>query len=102
MWANGIALGTAHRFLLEIFFTRTDFRFFFFFPAHGSSTAVPAGKAREGGAEYLKKVVNMSSERLMRIPCSGTGLLRACCTCVALVSFVNPFQKKSWYSIGAG
>lgn len=95
MWANGISLGTAHRFLLEIFFKKTDFRFFFF-PTHDSYTIVPVGKARKDGAEYLKKVVNLCSERQVSIPRSGTGLLRACCTFVALVSFVNPFQKKSW------
>lgn len=101
MWASGIILGTAHRFLLEISFMRTDFRFFFFFPTHGSSTVVPVGKARKGRVEYLTKFVNLGSERLVRIPCSGTGLLRDCCTFAALINFVNLFQK-SWYWVDAG
>lgn len=97
MWANGIILGTAHRFLLEIFFTRIDFGYFFFFPTYDCSTVVPVSKAREDGAEYLKKMMSLGSERLVSSPCGGSGLLRACCTFSAPFSFVNPFQKKSWY-----
>lgn len=95
MWANGITPGTAHRFLLEIFFTRTNFRFlFFFFSTHNSTTVVPVSKAVEGGTEYLKKIVTLHLERQMRMPCSGTGLLRVNCTFAALLCFVNLFQKK--------
>lgn len=96
MWANVITLGTVHRFLLEIFFTRIDFGFFFFFPTHDSSTVIPVGKSGKDGAEYLKKVVNLGSEGLVSSPCSGTGLLRACCIFAALISFVNLFEK-NWY-----
>lgn len=68
--------------------------FCFFFSTHNSTTVVPVSKAVEGGTEYLKKIVTLHLERQMRMPCSGTGLLRVNCTFAALLCFVNLFQKK--------
>jgi len=74
MWANGITPGTAHRFLLEIFFARNDFRFVWvFFSTHDSTTVVPVGKAGKDGAEYLKKGANLHSERQITESQNGWG-----------------------------
>lgn len=88
MWANGITPGTAHRFLLEIFFLRTDFRLYFLLliPPHLFL------EARQDGAGYLKEGCRPAFVKADEHP----SCLRPYCTFVALLSFVNLLQKESW------